>query len=278
MSDFAYSQEAENILNIFYQVDYMVYVEGEDDICFWEIVLNNTSNLKFEIQDVGGCDELQPYIERIKRNETNIIVACDSDLRYFSGDNGEHSNIIKTYGYSIENTFVTEKTLLRAIKTLGKISARDIPGINCAAWLEDFNHKIKKLICLDIHNFQSDRGISVVGDNSDRFMKSKNSSELCQNKIDDFINSLPQDFRDVNTENICNLIHPEMSSINYWVRGHFLFSASLRYVIIYLRSIGKKVSVSNDSFYSNLMNSFESIFNDSHEQYDHYKRQVDIIH
>ncbi len=36
MDEFHYSSEAENILNRFYQAEIMVYVEGDDDICFWE--------------------------------------------------------------------------------------------------------------------------------------------------------------------------------------------------------------------------------------------------
>lgn len=278
MSDLTYSQEAEDVLNLFYQADYMVYVEGDDDICFWEVVLSKTSNLKFEIQEVGGCEELIPYIDMVKNNEANIIVACDSDLKFFGNEPINIKNIIRTYGYSIENTFVTEKTILRAIKTLGKISARDISNVDYMAWLVDFNHKVLRLICLDVYNFINGNGISIVGDNADRFMKSKTSCELCEVKINDFINSLPQDFIDFETENINALIQQDMAPLQFWIRGHFFYSASFRYLSTYLKSIGKKASVSNESLYSNLMNSFETLFNENHEHYAHYKNQVDLVH
>ncbi|EGA69570.1 hypothetical protein VISI1226_13648 [Vibrio sinaloensis DSM 21326] len=36
--DFFYSAEAENIINEFHSVDVMVYVEGVDDIPFWDFI------------------------------------------------------------------------------------------------------------------------------------------------------------------------------------------------------------------------------------------------
>ncbi|HCX7732599.1 TPA: hypothetical protein OZ640_004640, partial [Escherichia coli] len=36
--NFSWSNEAENVISLFYDADIMVYVEGEDDIAFWEII------------------------------------------------------------------------------------------------------------------------------------------------------------------------------------------------------------------------------------------------
>lgn len=277
MSELVYSQEAESILNLFYQADYMVYVEGEDDICFWEVVLNKTSSLKFEIQDVGGCDLLLPYIEKVKNEESNCIVACDSDLIKFRPEYQDVKGVIRTYGYSIENSFVTPKTVLRVIKLLGKINAREMPNVDYEQWLNNFNQKFFRLICLDIYNFLNNKGVSVVGDNASRFMISKNSYEICELKIEDFIQSLPQDFIELDPNTISSLIQPEKPSIDFWIRGHFLFSAAQRYISGLLKSMGKKVSLSTESLYSNLISSFEIQFNENHEQYSHYKNQMDFL-
>ncbi|RLM02058.1 hypothetical protein BIY27_26050 [Gibbsiella quercinecans] len=91
MADLSYSNEAFNVLNLFYQKDYMVYVEGRDDVCFWEMIFNKTSNIKVEIQDVGVCEELIPYIEKIYNGEIEAIVACDMDLKYFDDTKKEHN-------------------------------------------------------------------------------------------------------------------------------------------------------------------------------------------
>lgn len=45
MADLEYSIEARNILNVFYGVERVVYVEGEDDIAFGNFYLINSQIL-----------------------------------------------------------------------------------------------------------------------------------------------------------------------------------------------------------------------------------------
>ncbi len=44
--NFNWSDEAENVISMFYDADIMVYVEGEDDIGFWEIVFKKKWSTK----------------------------------------------------------------------------------------------------------------------------------------------------------------------------------------------------------------------------------------
>ncbi|MDM9086694.1 DUF4435 domain-containing protein [Klebsiella pneumoniae] len=69
--NFSWSNEAENVISLFYDADIMVYVEGEDDIAFWEIIFKKNGRFNVEVQDVGGCEALQPYIEKnnLRRNK-----------------------------------------------------------------------------------------------------------------------------------------------------------------------------------------------------------------
>ncbi|EGA69569.1 hypothetical protein VISI1226_13643, partial [Vibrio sinaloensis DSM 21326] len=50
-----------------------------------------------EVQEVGGCTALEPYIQRIRNGEmTRAIVACDTDLTSFvTPQVQEHCNIIR---------------------------------------------------------------------------------------------------------------------------------------------------------------------------------------
>ncbi|CNH75968.1 DUF4435 domain-containing protein [Yersinia enterocolitica] len=277
MADLVYSDEAENVLNFFYQTDYMVYVEGPDDIPFWEAIFKKFPSITVEIQDVGGCNELIPYIERITSNKISALVACDSDLKIFGNDFLYSPKIIRTYGYSIENSFINEKSLARVLKSLGRISARDMQNVNIHEWISNFNEKVSRLIYLDIYNYVNSKGVSVVGDNAERFMKSKSSFEVCDIKLDQFINSLPLDFIELDIEMMKQIVLEKEVPLSFWLRGHFLFSAAQKFVSCYLQNIGKKISLSNDAFYSNLIIAFESLFNDTHEQYDFYKNQIECV-
>lgn len=53
MPSLDYSLEALNLLNAFHQVDKVVYVEGQDDVPFWEFLFKKFTNLNIYIEDVG---------------------------------------------------------------------------------------------------------------------------------------------------------------------------------------------------------------------------------
>ena len=96
MDDFYHSDDADNVTHMFYDADVMVYVEGQDDLPFWDLIFN-FFDYQVEVQDVGGSKELKKYTEKIKNGELNAIVACDSDFEVLKGESA-HKNIIRTYG------------------------------------------------------------------------------------------------------------------------------------------------------------------------------------
>ncbi|MCK7396593.1 DUF4435 domain-containing protein [Enterobacter bugandensis] len=275
MVDFHYSADAENIMNLFYQAEVMVYVEGPDDICFWETVFDKVSDLKVEIQDVGGCEELKKYIERIINEDLNIIIACDADFTTFSNQMLDR-RIIKTPGHSIENTFINENGVYKAIKTLGKLSQKTMSEINIISWQDDFYSKMEPLIKLDIYNFIYNKGIPVIGDNADRFMKSKKSNAICEQKIKSYSESTLVKLGAINLEEIDAAL-PQPIDYSRWIRGHFLFSAIHRLVSTMAEKSGKNISLSYESLYSNLMNSFESNFTEAHNDFNHYREKINTL-
>ncbi|WP_409161139.1 DUF4435 domain-containing protein [Pectobacterium sp. B2J-2] len=277
MADLSYSNEAFNVLNLFYQKDYMVYVEGRDDVCFWEMIFNKTSNIKVEIQDVGGCEELIPYIEKIYNGEIEAIVACDMDLKYFDDTKKEHNRIIRTKKYSIENTMINEEVLLNIIKLLGRYSSKEIKKIDVNQWLEDTYEKATPLVKMDIGNYIFSKGIPIVGDNANRFMQSKNSYMLSSEKIQNHIQKIGIKLSEAEKKELSKIIEKSDSNLSSWLRGHFLFSAALRFVCYTLDDDERKISLSKDAFYSNLMQSFEKNFNESNEEYIYYKNKINLI-
>ncbi|EHZ9644878.1 TPA: DUF4435 domain-containing protein [Escherichia coli] len=275
--NFSWSNEAENVISLFYDADIMVYVEGEDDIAFWEIIFKKNGRFNVEVQDVGGCEALQPYIEKITSGEINAIVARDSDLNHFSDNIVKHTNIIYTKGYSIENTIIDEKTISHILKNTGRFCTKKMQEIDVENWLSNFYSNIENLIILDIHNHLNKLGCSVIGDSCDRFMQSRNSYNICKEKIDEYINRLPESFTTNGLAEKNNIQFPENTSINHWVKGHFLFSASLRFITNFLASINKKTSISKDSFYANILSAFEIFYTEEHADYSYYNQKIGAI-
>lgn len=275
MDNLFYSDEAQDILNLFYQSDVMVYVEGPDDVCFWEIIFKKTSTLNVEVQDVGGCHALEEYIDKIRNNKIRAIVACDSDFRGFSGETLNHNNIIYTNGYSIENTFINKASIIRTIKTLGKYSTRDLQRVEYSAWLDDFSQKICTLVKLDILNHINKSGCSVLDVKADRFMKAKPSFRFCEDKITSYFDGLPSSLKEANLEEIDMKL--TLSNIMNWLRGHFLFSAIARFISGQLARDGRKTNISTDALYSNLLTSFELLFNQEDSAFNHYYDKINLI-
>lgn len=277
MSSLFYSDEAENVLDLFYTVDTLVYVEGPDDIPFWEQMFEKITNLKVEIYDVGGSKALEPYIRKIDNGTLNAIVACDSDLTFFSEDNVEHRNIIRTFGYSIENTFICDKSLSKTLRTIGKVSADKIPIENVESWLSGFYLGIEKLVKLDIYNCKEGLGQSVMVDNATRFMVSKTSSDICKTKIDTYTDNIIPNLPEYDESIIDTEIANKGLDLRYLVRGHFLFSAIARYILCFTKSLGIKTSISKQSLYPVLILSFFSMFDKQHPEYDYYFKSLTNI-
>ena len=272
-----WSDEAENVISMFYGADIMVYVEGPDDIGFWEIIFKKNGLVNVEVQDVGGCDALIPYIERITSGKINAIVARDTDFNYFSSKMINHTNVIYTKGYSIENSILDDKVISRVLKNMGRYSAKEIKNIDVVSWFDELYLNLEDLISLDIYNHVNSRGKSIVGDSCERFMQSKTSCTTCLNKINSYIQTLPDDFKEQGLTIKGSLQFPNETTIKNWLRGHFLFSASLRFITSCLSKSEKNRNVSKDSFYSNMLTAFELYFTEEHDHYEYYSQKISLI-
>lgn len=276
MVDFYYSEDASNITHLFYGADVMVYVEGEDDVPFWEVIFGCLASYKVEVQDMGGSNELAKQIEMLQAGKLNGIIACDSDFETIKGCES-NKNIIRTYGYAIENTVISYATVLKVIKSVGKISSRNAPNSEIEAWQINFFNIMKGLIIHDIYNELNIIGTSVVGDNCSRFFKAKNSHDICEKKVSQYIKSLNFTVSDAETQQINILISLIQRELNDFIRGHFLFSAVSKFISSSIKQINTKASISNDALYGALLLAFEHNFNSEHKHYNHYKAAIDQI-
>jgi hypothetical protein len=275
MTDFSYSTDAESIKNQFYGVDIMVYVEGQDDIPFWEFMFNKFTSISIEVQEVGSCSALEPYMQKIFSNQINAIVACDMDFSVFNGDALEHNNIVKTFGYSIENSMLHVDNIYKAIKVIGRLPSKIVKKDDVADWLDPFYLQLENLIKMDVFNEVNALGVSVVGDNSTRLMKSKVSCELCSDKLDQYITKIVPNLKGYNNDVVHHLIKDAGLETKQLLRGHFLFSAVAKFVKSFIKSKGLNMSLSNDALYSAFILSLESTFTESNNEFQYYKEALE---
>lgn len=279
MADLSYSSEAENVLSKFYRVDTVVYVEGVDDVLFWEYLFALFSEHSFKIKEVGGKLEVQKYVEKIRSGEINAIVARDADFSY-TEKFPDNPNILRSYGYSIENSMICMKSLKKVIRSMGKMPVRAINETGITDWFDKLFESTKDLVLFDIANDLLKAGKVVSGDNCSRFMKSRKSPDICDNKIAAHLSKLDFELSKSMEEQITNALDISNRNISDCIRGHFLFSASLKYVASAISKLRKGISISNDSYFGAIHIAFENIFNDDHNHYEYYRdivKKVEIM-
>jgi len=269
MANLDYSDDAINVLSKFYRVDTLVYVEGQDDIPFWEYLFDKFSSLTVEIKDVGGSPEIGNYIEKITNGDIFAVVACDADFSYVE-EFPIHPNVIRTYGYSIENTLLCEQSIKKVLKTIGRIPNQSIEAADIGKWIEEIYSSTNNIVIHDIANHLLDSGKVVVGDNCSRFTNSRNSHRLCVKKIEDHLAGLRLPLDRALEKRILDALDKNSREVSDVLRGHFFFSAALKYIVKVIAKARKKISLSNDAFFGALILAFEAVFNNDHPHFKYY--------
>lgn len=274
MSDLSYSVDAKNVIHLFHGVSKIVYVEGDDDIPFWETIFNKLAPYTVKVEEVGGKEEVQKYINDILSDNANFIVARDADYDAISGKI-EHPNIIYTYGHSIENSLVNSSILNKVIRNVCRLRNNEVPSTLSSDWINEISEAVAPLVYHDIINELDGLGVSVLNKSCEQFLVSRNNYKFCEKKINAYLEQLPFQVDETRIEESGNLIDERGLSIVDILRGHFLFSAAYYFIKHTVRNLRRKTSISLDMLYSNLLTAFEMLFDRNHPHYGHYKIQID---
>lgn len=268
MPDLSYSDDALNIRGAFFGAKTVVYVEGDDDVLFWQAIFAQVADQNFEIESVGGSPTLDEYIQKISSGKLVAIAARDSDFLSLLGTKSQDPKVVYTTGYSIENSLYVPEALTNMARAWCK--SNQISGASCEAWLKEFATAVAPLVYLDLANTTASAGVQTIGDNCDRFMTSKNSATVCNNKVNDLVvASLPKlPAAHVGAARLTVGAEPEIILTN--IRGHFLASAIHRFITKEAKSLGRKVSISAESLYAAALGQFSASLRNNHPHRDHY--------
>jgi len=245
MPDLSYSDDALNVRGAFFGVKAIVYVEGEDDVLFWEGIFSRVADEPFEVESVGGAPALDAYIQKINSGQLVAIAARDADFLPILGACSQHPRVVHTYGYSIENSLYVEGIVTQLVRLWCK-SPR-VTAAECACWLGDLAVKVGPLVRLDAANAISAAGISTLSDNCTRYMTSSNSAMVCPTKIAQAVASIEALIPADAIVLANSTLSTEPGTILTHLRGHFLASAVHRYIVKRAKDFGKKVSISAES-------------------------------
>ncbi|HEY5580248.1 MAG TPA: DUF4435 domain-containing protein [Rhodoferax sp.] len=273
MESIEYSIDALNVKSAFYGARAMVYVEGDDDVLFWQKILAKTTGINFEIESVGGCGEIDKYITKIESGQLNSLVARDSDLIPLTINKSFNPKVLYTQGYSIENTMYSAETLHQLATVWCK--SNKVTVIDCQAWLDELAKAFAPLLHLDIANAMSNEDTKTIGDNCTRFMKSQSSEVPCSTKVASYASEIQKLFSSQSISNAKIAIGTDTNRIILFLRGHFLVSAVIKFLVNKAKAFGKKVTISADSLYAAALLHFGGSFGPTHPHYLHYSKSSD---
>lgn len=252
MDSLEYSNDALEVRSLFHNCDFTVYVEGEDDVIFWDNIFK-LSNKNAYIEEVGGIEELKKIIKKIEDEDVDIYVARDNDYNDFTDSISKNKRIFYTYGHSIENTLYNICTIKKVIKNYSRSNNTELLNeINeqLENNLIDFENKIKPLLVYEIANDIYQKGISILGTNCCKFLVNNNSTILCETKINNFIESKRNLFLEEEISNIQTKLNDSTKRVWYIIRGHFLTNFVVNLIKNFSKKITKKtVILPNDALY-----------------------------
>ncbi|MDD2034506.1 DUF4435 domain-containing protein [Pseudomonas sp. 39167] len=275
MADFDYSDDALNVIGAFYSAERMLYVEGDDDVVFWEYMLGKFGRREFKVQSTDGVKELNKYIKKIAANEINSSAARDADFTEIVGVNCYSPRVARTYGHSIENTIISAAVICKIIRSHGRVPGRLVDEEHCENWLMGFYRDFEDLVIYDAANEVAGLGISVLGMNCTKYMKGKLSCIPDEAKISGKLQELNERKELVEkAETVRKAIARSARECCHFIRGHFLSSAALKYVNNTIKRAGSAKNASADAFFSSAVIAFETVFDDDHPELDHYRSNI----
>ena len=248
MDSLEYSNEALEAKGLFYNRKKTVYVEGDDDVVFWDSIFYG-AKVEAYIEEVGGRYELDKYIDKVVSGEASFFIAMDNDHSDFDFKSVDHVQIIRTYGYSIENSMYHHSNLNDIVRKFCR-RQQDFEE-DILDWMKEFSDNFYELLIYDIANHIYKKGIRVFGDNCARFLKTNSSIKVSKKKVVNFIDEISNSFSKNEITKVKRLLSKSKKENWFHIKGHFLTLGVVNFVkhIVQVKC-GYKCNISYDSLYA----------------------------
>lgn len=247
-NNLVYTTSGLRVKAAFYNKKAMVYIEGEDDIFFWEQFFGTK---KYQVQDVGGCKNFERYYDLINDGLKTFIIAEDSDYKGFIYC-GTSPLIIRTYSHSVENMMYCPKNLNHMIQRHCRSKVSCLRSIN--AYYADFMQKCHKLLVLDVANYIFGKGVKVLGDTCFRFLDQTRLPYINQDAVDNYYNSIVGKFTEEEIDEAERRIASDEREERLMIKGHFLTEAIRLFVDGYIKqNSNKNPRIDGDNLYALLV-------------------------
>ena len=228
-----YSAGAENVRALFFNKP-IVYVEGKDDIPFWNFFLKE-AGFVCEIEEVGGS-QIKDYATRLCNGENDFFVAMDRDYSCYTNTIQTCDNLIITPCHSIENIIFSRCKIRDFIKKRAYICGNKEKKLDdeISSHMKTFKRKFFLFLYFDILNQIYGKGKLILGEN---YQKLDNTSKVQLKKV----------FSGEELQSQANILKHLYKNFFLEVRGHFLESWACDLVRILVKNRDTKINCDNNT-------------------------------
>jgi hypothetical protein len=266
VGELSYSANALNALSKFHRRQYIVYVEGDDDISFWSELFSLFGLSDFHMKVAGGKPRIEKLANSLLNDEIDVVVARDCDYSDLLDQQRKHKRILYTYGYSIENSMYCASSLAKAINIYShSIEDRTTETEN---WLTSLLSSFEELIIYDVANEKFGKRIGVMSGSCVRFLKSNNSHFADQTKINKFVKDIKPRFATDEIDDVKKLLKQSKKPLFSVIRGHFLTNAIMNFI----KNKANLTSMSHDMLYGQMIAQLSCCSNEDDMQ--HVSQQI----
>lgn len=247
--EWSYSSDAINVLDKFHNVQFIVYVEGQEDVAFWSSLFDKSGIGGYYIDYVGGIEEVQKIMSQIINDNARVIVACDAHYSFLLNTLPNHDRIVSSFGHSAENTMYCPHSINRVIRKF----SHDLEDRTTFVtdWYNGFCSSATILVLHDLAREKYGKKVDVSGDKCSRFLKSHYSYILDDTKIKSFIAERKPHFNAGEIEESKRLIDNSGFEIRHIINGHFLTNAIINLLKAAVRhTTGKRPVIPISNLYA----------------------------
>lgn len=252
-----HSNPALSVTHEFYDKQYLIYVEGDDDIPFWDAIFSKVAAGKYEMESLNGITgEMKSRIRDVKNGEiTNVIIACDKDYSsYLEEDPYDSPFIVTTYGHSIENTMFCPRNIAIYLKRLSKSTVDYMDVVN--DWYNDFCYRASKLLPYEIANYintkngSTEEMPSFFGKNCCMFLDDLDKSKLDEDKIEKHIESYKYKYDPEYLSEIEYKIKEDVRDRRFLIKGHFITNGVMNLIFKETQKVGRETKIERKQLYA----------------------------
>lgn len=235
--------------DLFYFPKILVYVEGHEDIPFYEEVLQNYD---YHLKARGGREECKKLVTTLVEKDLPYVVVLDGDYEILTRTRSKHRRVVWLHRYAFENYLFEEEPIKQFCRdrTHSEDSLEEaLASSEFTDFIENIEMKFKDLIILDVAHQRARTGYDVLPDKSDRFFKPRTRVDFLDSQIQQSRIEAANRIDSQSIDNTRILVEKFLRDHRFidLLPGHFTFSIMKRLIINTInRRIRRSPKISDD--------------------------------